>query len=129
MGIGGLLTGGSFIMASRATTFAQLLIAYLVLGVGLGTSAWMPASVVIANWFGERRGTALGVVTAGMESGGMVMALVVGYIISHYGWSEAYFVLSIPVFLLVVPFLAIFLRGKPADQPQPGAVEPNTARV
>ena len=123
MGIGGLLTGGSFIAASRATTFTELLIAYLVLGVGLGASAWMPASVVIANWFGERRGTALGVVTAGMESGGMVMALVVGYIISHYGWSDAYFALSIPVFLLVVPFLAIFLRGKPSEtvQPQPGA--------
>src|SRR6516162_6239279 len=63
MGIGGLLTGGSFIAASRATTFTELLIAYLILGVGLGAS---------------------GVVTAGMESGGMVMALVVGYIISHY---------------------------------------------
>ena len=123
MGIGGLLTGGGFIAASRATTFTELLIAYVVLGVGLGTSAWMPASVVIANWFGERRGTALGVVTAGMESGGMVMALVVGYIISHYGWSDAYFALSIPVFLLVVPFLAIFLGGKPSAtvQPQPGA--------
>ena len=34
MGIGGLLTGGSFIAASRATTFTELLIAYLVLGVG-----------------------------------------------------------------------------------------------
>src|SRR5215469_8730326 len=123
MGIGGLLTGGSFIAASRATSFTELLIAYLFLGVGLGASAWMPASVVIANWFGERRGTALGLVTAGMESGGMVMALVVGYIISHYGWSDAYFALSIPVFLLVVPFLVIFLRGKPSEsvQPQPGA--------
>jgi MFS family permease len=73
----------------------------------------MPASVVIANWFGERRGTALGLATGGMESGGMVMALVVGHIISHHGWSAAYFALSIPVFVLVVPFLAIALRGRP----------------
>ena len=52
----------------------------------------------------------------------MVMALVVGYIISHHGWSDAYFALSVPVFLLVVPFLAIFLRGKPAEIVRPQVV-------
>jgi MFS family permease len=82
--------------------------------VGLGASSWMPASVVIANWFGERRGTALGLATAGMEFGGMAMAIVAGHIISQYGWSAAYFALSIPVFVLVVPFLAIVVRGRPA---------------
>jgi MFS family permease len=114
MGTGAVLTGASFIVASRATTFTELLVAYLGLGVGLGASSWMPASVVIANWFGERRGTALGLATAGMEFGGMAMALVAGHIISQYGWSAAYFALSIPVFVLVVPFLAIVVRGRPA---------------
>jgi len=60
MGVGAALAGVSFIAASRATSFTELLIANLTLGVGLGASAWLPASVVIANWFGERRGTALG---------------------------------------------------------------------
>jgi len=114
MGTGAALTGASFIVASRATTFTELVVAYVGLGVGLGASSWMPASVVIANWFGERRGTALGLATAGMEFGGMAMAIVAGHIISQYGWSAAYFALSIPVFALVVPFLAIFVRGRPA---------------
>jgi MFS family permease len=115
MGTGAALTGVSFIAASRATTFGQLLIAYLLLGVGLGASAWMPASVVIANWFGERRGTALGLATAGMESGGMVMALAVGYIIARHSWRAAYFALSIPALVLVLPFLAIVVKGRPAE--------------
>ncbi len=109
MGTGAALTGASFILASRATTFTELVVAYVGLGVGLGASSWMPASVVIANWFGERRGTALGLATAGMEFGGMAMAIVAGHIISQHGWSAAYFALSIPVFVLVVPFLAIFV--------------------
>src|SRR5689334_4940749 len=66
MGAGAALTGASFIAASQANTFAQLLCAYVLVGVGLGASSWLPASVIIANWFGERRGTALGLATAGM---------------------------------------------------------------
>jgi len=118
MGTGAALTGVSFIAASRATTFTELLIAYVLLGIGLGTSAWLPASVVIANWFGERRGTALGLATAGMESGGMVLAFTAGYIISRYGWRAAYFALSIPALVLVLPFLAIVVRGRPEETGQ-----------
>ena len=115
MGAGAALTGASFIAASQANTFTELLIAYFFLGVGLGASAWLPASVVIANWFGERRGTALGLATAGMESGGMVMAFTVGHIISQHGWRAAYFAMSIPVLVLVLPFLAIVVRGRPNE--------------
>jgi MFS family permease len=115
MGAGAALTGASFIAASQANTFAQLLCAYVLVGVGLGASSWLPASVIIANWFGERRGTALGLATAGMESGGMVMALTVGYIIAHHGWRAAYFALSIPMLVLVLPFLALVVRGRPDE--------------
>jgi MFS family permease len=114
MGVGAALAGASFIAASRATSFTELLIANLALGVGLGASAWLPASVVIANWFGERRGTALGLATAGMEFGGMAMAFMTGHIISQYGWRAAYFALSIPALVFVLPFLAIVVRTRPA---------------
>jgi MFS family permease len=122
MGSGAALTGASFIAASRATTFNGMLIAYALLGIGLGMSAWLPASVVIANWFGERRGTALGLATAGMESGGMVLAFTVGHIISQHGWRAAYFALSIPALVLVLPFLAIVVRGRPEETQQKAGV-------
>jgi len=122
MGSGAALTGASFIAASRATTFTEMLIAYALLGIGLGMSAWLPASVVIAKWFGERRGTALGLATAGMESGGMVLAFTVGHIISQHGWRAAYFALSIPALVLVLPFLAIVVRGRPEETEQKAGV-------
>jgi len=113
MGTGAALAGAGFIFASRAVTFSEVLIANLILGVGLGTSAWLPASVVIANWFGERRGTALGLATAGMEAGGMVMTFLAGYIISRSGWRAAYTVLVFPIFILVLPLLVIVMRTRP----------------
>ncbi len=127
MGVGAALAGASFIAASRATSFTELLIANLTLGVGLGASAWLPASVVIANWFGERRGTALGLATAGMESGGMAMAFMTGHIISQYGWRAAYFALSIPALVLVLPLLAIVVRTRPAGAAKQKAGEPGQA--
>ena len=126
MGAGAALTGASFIAASQANTFTQLLCAYVLVGVGLGASSWLPASVIIANWFGERRGTALGIATAGMESGGMVMALTVGYIIAHHSWRAAYFALSIPMLVLVLPFLALVVRGRPEETASRKAEESHT---
>ena len=113
MGGGAVLVGVGLIAASRATTFSELLVANIAIGLGLGTSAWLPSSVVIANWFGERRGTALGIATAGMESGGMAMTFVLGYVVSHYGWKGAYIALSIPVLLVVLPLLLIVVRAGP----------------
>ena len=127
MGVGAALAGASFIAASRATSFTELLIANLTLGVGLGASAWLPASVVIANWFGERRGTALGLATAGMESGGMAMAFMTGHIIAQYGWRAAYFALSIPALVLVLPLIAIVVRTRPAGAAKQKAGEPGQA--
>jgi MFS family permease len=124
MGTGAALVVGSFIAASRANTFTELLLTNFTIGVGLGASAWLPASVVIANWFGERRGTALGLTTAGMESGGMVMAFTVGHLVAKYGWRAAYFALSIPALLIALPFVAIVVRTRPegAAKLQAGAL-------
>jgi len=51
-----------------------MLIAYTILRFGLGLSTFVPTALVISNWFGERRGIALGIVMGGQSLGGMVMA-------------------------------------------------------
>jgi MFS family permease len=81
----------------------------------LGASAWLPSTVVIVNWFGDRRGTALGIATAGMESGGMVLTFVAGYIIGQYGWKLAYLALSIPILIVALPLLLTVVRTRPAE--------------
>jgi len=110
MGGGAALVGAGLIAASRTNSFSGLLVANVAIGIGLGASAWLPSTVVIANWFGDRRGTALGVATAGLESGGMAMTFVLGYVISRHGWKGAYFALSIPVLFIVLPLLLTVVR-------------------
>jgi MFS family permease len=114
MTAGAIIAAAGLIAAGHSHTFLSLFLSTILFGIGLGASTWLPASLVIANWFGERRGTALGLATAGMESGGMVMSMIAGYIIARGGWRDAYLVLSIPALVVVAPLLAIVVRTRPA---------------
>jgi MFS family permease len=96
MGSGAALAVLGLFSASRSNSFEALLLSVLLLGFGLGASTWLAAATVIANWFPDRRGFALGIVTAGMEAGGMVMTFIVGSAIAAYGWRAGYFTVAIP---------------------------------
>ncbi len=113
MSVGALLTAIGIVMMARAGSFDWVLAGSAVTGVGLSASTILPATMVISNWFGERRGTALGVTTAGMELGGMVIAIVAGHLDAVYGWRFAYVVLAIPVVAIVAPLYLIFVRTRP----------------
>jgi MFS family permease len=126
MGAGATLAGASLLGISRAASFNHLLIWYVLLGVGLGGSTMVPASLILTNWFHERRGTVLGVATAGMELGGMIMTLLSARLISTQGWRTAYVVLALPVFFIVLPLIMLVIRARP--QPN-GAEAGQGARV
>jgi MFS family permease len=113
MSVGAVLTAIGIVMMARADSFNGVLAGSVVSGVGLSASTILPATMVISNWFGERRGTALGLTTAGMELGGMVIAIVAGHLDAGYGWRFAYAVLAIPVVAVVAPLYLIFVRTRP----------------
>ena len=113
MSVGAVLTAIGIVMMARADSFNGVLAGSVVSGVGLSASTILPATMVISNWFGERRGTALGLTTAGMELGGMVIAIVAGHLDAVYGWRFAYAVLAIPVVAVVAPLYLIFVRTRP----------------
>lgn len=117
MGAGAVLTAIGIMMMARAGSFHSVIAGATVTGVGLSASTILPATMVISNWFGERRGTALGVSTAGMELGGMVIAIVAGSLVVAHGWRFAYTVLAIPPVAIVVPLCLIFVRTRP-EQPE-----------
>jgi MFS transporter, OFA family, oxalate/formate antiporter len=128
MAAGAALTVTGFVLASRSSSFAQLLAANVILGVGLGAGSVLPAALVIANWFGERRrGLVMGLATTGMEVGGMVMAIVAGHVISTYGWRAAYLTLAAPALVLVVPLLLIFVQTRPEGTSPQSVAESSAA--
>jgi len=115
MAIGALLTALGIVMMSRAASLNGLVAGSVVTGIGMIASTILPATMVISNWFGERRGTALGITTAGMELGGMVITLAAGYLIVAHGWRFAYAVLAIPLVVIVAPLYLVFVRTRPVQ--------------
>jgi predicted MFS family arabinose efflux permease len=72
-------------------------------------------SRVVANWFDRRRGTALGLATAGVGVGTFAVMPIAQMLIERSGWRVAY--LGIAGFCLVVavPPVWLFLRAHPRE--------------
>jgi MFS family permease len=117
--VGSTLAGAGFLLASVAHSFLPMLVGYALLGLGIAGSTLLPASLVIPNWFGERRGVALGIVMAGTSVGGMVMTFVASQAIARSGWRVAYVTLAAPMFVAVAPVVLAFVRTRPAHSERP----------
>jgi MFS family permease len=85
------------------------------LALGATIVGGLPANAAVARWFVRRRGTALGIATAGISFGGIVFAPLSQYLIDHVGWRAACAVLGTLVIVLVVPPVALFMRRDPRD--------------
>ncbi len=110
---GVIMTGTSFLIASRVDSFGPLFGAYVLLGVGIGASTLLPCSLVIANWFGARRGLAMGLAFAGTSLGGAAMTMVGNFAIARGGWRAGYIALAVPMFVVVIPLIIIVVRTRP----------------
>jgi len=113
MSAGAIIVVGGFLLASQAGSFAALFAANLMLGLGLGASTFVPASLVIANWFKESLGFVLGLTMSGMEIGGTAMMILSERIIAARGWRAAYFTFACLALVVSLPSILIFVRTRP----------------
>jgi len=113
MAAGAAAAGIAFLAASRVGAFPPMVAAYALLGLGVTASTLLPASMVIANWFGARRGLAMGLAMAGTSLGGAAMTIVASHAITHTGWRAAYVTLGLPMIVIVIPVLLIVVRTRP----------------
>jgi MFS family permease len=112
--VGGIaLVASGYIALSRSNTFTQVVICNLVIGLGLVASTGIPSSLVVANWFKERRGLAMGITLAGASIGGAAMTPIANYAIAARGWRFGYLVIAIPMALITIPLLLAFVRTRP----------------
>jgi sugar phosphate permease len=65
MVFGALASGSAFLVASQSSSLLPMMAAYVLLGIGITAATVLPASLVLANWFDERRGLAMGVTISG----------------------------------------------------------------
>ena len=86
---------------------------YLFLGVVGGGTTAMPYAKVIARWFDQQRGLALGVALVGMALGGLIMPPLAQTLITGVGWRHAYAVLGVLAMAITLPVVGVLLVESP----------------
>jgi MFS family permease len=119
---GATLTAASLLLASQANSYFPLLLSCFFAGLGVGMATLLPISLVIANWFREKRGIAMGVAVAGISAGGMVMVQLAAAAIRAGGWRAGYVALAAPILLIAVPLTVVVVRTRPPD-PHGGVIK------
>jgi MFS family permease len=119
---GGALAGGSLLFATQVNSYFALLMFYFFAGTGVGMATLLPMSLVVANWFREKRGSAMGVAIAGVSVGGMIMVQLAATAIRASGWRAGFAALAAPILLIAVPLAVLVVRTHPAGEADRGSM-------
>ena len=120
---GAALLGLGCALGSRIGSLWSL---YLIVGVitatGAGAVSWVPAGALIARWFAEKRGSAMGVAFSGMGAGVLTVGPLAQWLIAGHGWRVAYLVLGVGTLAVLLPLIWLGVHDGPnAPAPARGA--------
>jgi MFS family permease len=114
MTICGFVIGlGLLLMSQISATWHLYLLYVLVIGIGMGASFTPPMSTV-ARWFVKRRSIMTGIVSAGGGLAGLMVPPAINWLISNYGWRNAYIARG-AIVLVIVILAAQFLKRDPTQ--------------
>lgn len=97
------------------TQLWQWYVAGVILGVAGALVFVVAATVLIENWFVEKRGTALGIAMCGSGVGGMIFPILGNYLIETIGWRLAYPSIAVIICVMVLPWTMFVFRLHPSD--------------
>lgn len=110
---GAVAAAAGLLIASRSAAIGSMVGAYIAMGIGVGGATFIPASLVAANWFKDRRGLAVGVVVAGASASGITMPPLADYLVRNFGLSATFIALAAPIVVVVIPTVAMVVQTRP----------------
>jgi MFS family permease len=111
---GVILTGSLCILQCRIWNLASLYVINVLLAVSAAGISLIPVSVILSNWFVQKRGRAIGLAYAGEGFGGLILMPVVGALVVTVGWRYAYAISGV-VFLVALLPVALWIKNRPED--------------
>ncbi len=104
-----ILFGLGYLLMSQINSIWQFYLFYgVILGIGMGGSE-VPVLSTLARWFVRKRGMMTGIAKVGAGLGILSMPLAVSWLISSYGWRNAYLIIGLASLVTLVS-IAQFLK-------------------
>lgn len=97
------------------TELWQWYVAGVVFGIAGALVFVVASTVLIENWFVEKRGTALGIAMCGSGIGGVVFPILGNMLIETIGWRMTYPTIALIICILVLPWTMFVFRLHPSE--------------
>jgi MFS transporter, OFA family, oxalate/formate antiporter len=123
-----LLTAG-FLLSAQTTSLTYLIICFgVIVGAGNGFGYATPIPVM-AKWFPDKRGLAVGLAVAGYGGGSAIFGPMASlWLIPTYGWRATFTILGVIFFVMTLAG-AFLLKNPPAGYSVPGWVPASKPKV
>ena len=116
MPIGAWTVAVGLILATFATQTWHLYLSMGGLAVGASISlAFIGHGTFIPNWFERRRGLAMGIAASGVGLGALALFPWMQWIVEHFGWREACWILALFLLAIVLPLNLLLPRRHPSE--------------
>lgn len=104
----------NFALYSTANSLWQLYLHSAISGVAMASLCVLPFSMILANWFNDKRGLATGICFMGSGLGGMIFNPVAVALIEGFGWRMAFMGLGAAMAIIAIPCI-LLVRVRPED--------------
>ena len=111
--VGSGVLGLGLVLSSQVTALWQLYMTFGILVAGGVSAFYVPLTVLAIKWFGDRRGMAAAVVSAGNGAGILLLSPLTRWLVNELDWRMAFLVLGDLAWLVVIP-AALLLRDAPS---------------
>ena len=100
---GGLVAGLSNMMLGLVSHVWLFNLFGLLHGMGAGMMTWVPATVIINEWFEEKNGLAMSIMLSFSSIGGAIFSPIFTRVIEAGGWRLGYQLRGMTIILLALP--------------------------
>jgi len=116
MMIGGVIFSlGLFSISFVQSSFSLLLIYATLLAIGGPALGNLSVTKLVANWFENNAGMALGIAAIGISFSGVVLPILVDPLIEMIGWRNVYMVFGLIVIFLLIPIVRYLVIDTPEE--------------
>jgi MFS family permease len=128
MTLGAAICATGFLGLSFATALWQVgLLVGTLIAVGSHMFGPLATSTLIANWFQQMRGRALGITAIGASIGGLILPVVATRLLEEFGWRGALSVFAVLLALFALPLWLLVIDRPERIGQRPDGMPSDTA--